>query len=199
MRRCVFITRVAVTTPEASVASEKQDPRGREQSRDVCSMDFFHNLSTYPSCQQAFRPARPRADLTQYKSSHINNTKQKPENHQRCSPLSKTLDLVEPVGRSILVARTLAPHRQAHGMPPATIRTHILQSLNVILYNLARVILDRHGGQLGCELEDRLGRERLDALAWEDGEFGHDAFGGLVADGEERGESFLFRRDFSCR
>lgn len=76
-------------------------------------------------------------------------------------------------------------------MPPATVRTHILQSLDIILHNLARVILNRHGGQLGGELEDRLGGKCLDALAWKDGVFGHDTFGRLRADGEERGESFL--------
>lgn len=128
---------------------------------------------------------------------HVNNIDQrteKPENCVFCSPLSKTLHPVEPVGRSILVARTLAPHRQAHGMSSTTVRAHILQPLDVILHNLARVVLNRHSGQLGRKLEDRLGGKRLDALAWEDGEFGHDAFGGLGTDGEERGESFLLIR-----
>lgn len=79
-------------------------------------------------------------------------------------------------------------------MSPASIRAHILQSPNVVLHCLARVVLDCHGRQLGCKLEDRLGGEGLDTLAREDGVLGHDAFGGLRAKGEEGHQGFLFCR-----
>lgn len=156
----------------------------------------FQNPSVHPSCHRASQPSQIKLS-THFLIFHIDNIDTRPENDKVVfflSPLSKTLDPVEPVGRSVLIARALAPHRQAHGVSPTTVRTHILQSLDVILHNLARVVLDRHGGQLCRELKDRLGRERLDALAWKDGEFGHDALGGLCADGEERGESFLLVR-----
>lgn len=77
-------------------------------------------------------------------------------------------------------------------MSPAPVGSHILQSLDVVLHNLARIVLDRHGRQLGRQLDHRFGGERFDALSREDGIFGHDAFGGLRAEGEEGGESFLF-------
>lgn len=108
------------------------------------------------------------------------------------SPLSKSLQLVEPVCRRILVTRPLSTRRQTHDVTLAAVRTHISEALDIVLHDAARVIFNRHGRQLGRQLKDSLGAKRLEALPREDGVFSHDAVGGLVAEGEEGGEGFLF-------
>jgi len=61
-----------------------------------------------------------------------------------------------------LVPRPLAAHRQAHRVPPATVRAHVAQPLDVVLHDAPRVVLDRHRRQLGGQRRHDLGRQRAD-------------------------------------
>lgn len=102
-----------------------------------------------------------------------------------------SLELVELPRGLDLGPRPLSAHGQTHGMSPAPDRAHIPQPLNVVLHYAPRVVLYRHGRQLGRQGRDRLRRDGAESGARVDRVFGHDALGKLRAETVEALECFL--------
>lgn len=81
----------------------------------------------------------------------------------------------------------LAPNGQTHGVPPATVGSHISQPLDVVLQGPPQIIFNLHGGQFGGQVGDLAVAEganlcgRVDVMArhYADGDLGADAVEGL--------------------
>lgn len=79
----------------------------------------------------------------------------------------------------------LAPNRQSHGMLPAAVCAHIPQSADILTQLPAQLILDRHGYELGVEIQNLLRGERADLGDWVNVEARHEALGNQGADAIE--------------
>ena len=80
-------------------------------------------------------------------------------------------------------------------MSPSAVASHILQSLQVLVQDSLRIVLNRHLGELGRQCRDCLGREGADFSEGEDGVFRHDARRCRGPEGIKALERFLERAE----
>lgn len=106
-------------------------------------------------------------------------------------PAAAALEVVQLLGGLDLGAGALAADGQAHGVAAAAVGAHVAQAADVVLHDAARVVLDRHVGQLRRQRRDRLGRHRPHARLRVQRVLGHDARRRLRAEPVEALQRFL--------
>ena len=109
----------------------------------------------------------------------------------QASASTPALHPVEVPGGLYLVPRLLSAHRQAHGVPPALHCADVPQPLDVVLHQLPRVVLDRHGRQLGRQRRDGPLRQGADLHHGVQAVLGEDPRGFLGSEGVECLEGLL--------
>lgn len=105
--------------------------------------------------------------------------------------LAQMLSASSPKQKTYLSPRPLSSHRQSHSMSPSAVASHVLQPLDVILHLFPQLILDFHGGQLGCYCGDGSRRKSIQSSSGENVELGEDARGLKMSDAIEALERFL--------
>ena len=89
-----------------------------------------------------------------------------------------------------LCPRPLAPDRQPHRMPPAPVRAHVSQPLDVLHQLAAQVVAQRHLRQLRAQVRDLLLLQRAHARIAVDVELRHQVLARLRSEAVEGFEGF---------
>lgn len=103
------------------------------------------------------------------------------------------LYLVQLIRRCVLRSCPLAPHRQAHSMPLAPVRTHVPQSRNVIPQLPPQFVFDSHTREHGCQVQHLLISKRAKFCRGVDVLARHYVRGDEGADAVEGGQGSLVR------
>lgn len=103
----------------------------KQNSRRICA------LQEQNPCFLVSNPAKPRPPRSRPKPPWRPN-------------LTPPFDLVELPRGPDLCPRPLSAHRQVHGVTLATVRAHVTQAFNIVLYFFPCIVLDLHRRQLSC-------------------------------------------------